>query len=240
MDPATNWGEVANPTDQPVEARIRIISRSGTALLDERRTIRPFSQHHTPINAYLGERNIGTSEASCTSTSPQQKLLVQSLYYGRTGAAGSAVEWAYASQALGSVTGANTAVVSNLNTYLGAANWNKLLDAGASGAVLDLEAYGEDGVVAGHEEHEIAAGGSIDVPLHQTVGANFIGLGIFTPQSAAALYPELLRVFPHRSASIGYIMNIPNTMIEAPPSTERQRVLNDYYANYLWFLRRLE
>lgn len=246
MDPAINWGEVSNPTSQAIDARIQIIDRYGEKLYDQVTTIKAFAQHHTYINQYLGDRNVGTFLVSCENPQSSSKLLVQSLFYGSLDATFSEIEWAYASQALGNVSAGTLGIASGINTYFGAANWIKLLENGLVNTSVTLNVVDAAGELQARQAYDIDAGGSVDIGLHELVQEDFIGAGFFTPKTEGSIYPELLRVFLYPSGQIDYIMNIPSTIStlneittplpnESPENnnSDRQAVLNDYEANYL-------
>lgn len=239
MNPATNWGEVSNLMPWPQDVLIQIMDRFGTELFRETRTIPAHSQHHVYINPILGENNVGTFQASCTTPDRGDGILVQSFYYGRLNDQTNDIEWAYASQGRAASLDSSQNFAVQLNTNLGAANWLKILDAGNHSLSFNYDATDASGLTIAQPTTTMPQNGSVDIGLHETVGTNFIGLGIFYPQAAGGTYyPELLRVFPHASGNIGYIMNVPATMTTLTQATHvsnpaRADVIDDYNNSYL-------
>ncbi len=124
MDPAINWGEVANTGDTPLPVVIEIRDAAGQLKLQQGLTLAPRSQKHVYINGALGDRRVGTFEVRCTSGD----LLVQSAYYGQRASLGPLIEWAYVSQAQSDRALEGDRLSFLINTYLGTANWNKYLE----------------------------------------------------------------------------------------------------------------
>ena len=215
MDPATNWLEIANPTEQAVPVAVEIREQTGALRLSQILLIQPFSQQHVHVNSVLGDRNLGSATARCLGNGSGH-LLFQSLYYGRL-ANGSQTEWAYASQASSTSANTRSKVVSSINTNLGAANWNIFLNTATTGAPLDLKYLTTDGVLSAERTTSLPLGGSSAYGVHQDVGPNFIGQGMATTFAANASFTaELLRVFPHQGGGLGYIMKLPSTIIDPP------------------------
>ncbi|MCB0359614.1 MAG: hypothetical protein KDD44_08250, partial [Bdellovibrionales bacterium] len=73
--PATNWGEIANPTSETVNARIEVRNSSGTLLHQELRVLAPRSQYHLYLNQFLGADNVGSLRVSCVSPPGGARLL---------------------------------------------------------------------------------------------------------------------------------------------------------------------
>ncbi|MCB0325711.1 MAG: choice-of-anchor D domain-containing protein, partial [Bdellovibrionales bacterium] len=78
---------------------------------------------------------------------------------------------------------------------------------------FDLSVFGADGGSAQAFETMTLRGGSVDLPIHELVGSDAIGLLeqrlIKTDPTVST---ELIRVFPHQDGGIGYIMNVPTTV----------------------------
>ena len=239
MNPANNWGEVSNPNSWAEDVTIRIMDRYGNELFNETKTLAPFSQHHVYINSVLGENNVGTFHATCRSPLRGDSILAQSFYYGRLNAYTNDVEWAYASQGKGALLGGSMNFAVQLDTNYNAPNWLKILDAGNQAVTFDYDIANANGTTTAQGTSSMPANGSVDIGLHEQAGYSYYGLGLFFPRSVSGLfYPELVRVFPHSSGAIGYIMNVPaaaTSLTQSAPigDADRTAVLNDYYNNYL-------
>ncbi|MCB0325837.1 MAG: hypothetical protein KDD69_19800, partial [Bdellovibrionales bacterium] len=134
MDPATNWGEIANISSETAVVDVLVRDQSGVVRRDEQIRLAPYSQQHFLLNVDLGSRNLGTFSAACSNPDAPTPLLVQSVYYGHLNSqTAPLVEWAYASQATESLADAALPAVFHapINTFLGAFNWYKT----AAGAV---------------------------------------------------------------------------------------------------------
>ncbi len=220
MGAAFNWGEVANPTDSSVKTNITIRDSAGFVVYDAIKTLAPRSQHHIFINSFLGENNVGTFEAKCVDANTgTKKLLAQSLYYGHLTQRSPAIEWAYASQATDNFATSVHTVISSINTFMGVANWRKVLDRNSLQTQFTSSIYDQLGKPFAPNSQTMKAGGSLDIGEHQVTGSNAIGTSLGKSITANAAYSsELLRVFPNSRGGIGYIMNIPDAVI-APRSS---------------------
>lgn len=212
MDPATNWGEVGNLGGKAIEIVTEVRDQATTLLGTETRTVQPFSQEHFYLNANLGPRNIGTFSVRCVDPQPEDKIVVQSLFYGHLNAASiPQLEWAYASQALGASRGLGAKVYAPVNTFIDAFNWLKSQNSAVQATAFGLEVFDRDGKsVSQSGNNVLGTGGNRDIPIHELVGPNFIGtLNQEISSEEGALATELIRVFPHTAGGIGYIMNVP-------------------------------
>ena len=217
MDPATNWIEIANPSPVPVSAALEMLEPDGVALYEDTLTISPFSQVHIHANQYLGERGVGVLRAQCAGgPAAGQGFLLQSVFYGHPEQGSAAVEWAYASQAWGTTAVAGEHLVNTVNTYLEAANWNKLLNAQSQGAELTGIMLAQDSSGVTTDLRSLWLSASIDTPLHEYSGFDFTGFSRFSTQTSGSEFSsELLRVFPRAQSKIGYIMNVHSALIPA-------------------------
>ncbi|MCB0322475.1 MAG: right-handed parallel beta-helix repeat-containing protein [Bdellovibrionales bacterium] len=219
MDPATNWGELANPGLREVRARITIRGADGRELHSESRTLKSFAQEHLYINAHLGERAVGTLEVTCEDAEDsEQALLAQSLFYGHPSSGTTEVQWAYATQAPLAAVQPGDALAVPVNTHYEAANWFKVLNASAEAALVQHSAYALDGrkvdLIAEEPSQRnlftIAPQGTSDVAVHQLAGSSFVGTAaVSSPTLESVLVAEMLRVFPATGGGIGYIMPVP-------------------------------
>jgi len=217
MDPATNWLEVANVSEAMVTVMVQIKDQAGALRFERELQVEPFGQKHINVNSYLGERNLGSATARVLGAG---RILFQSLYYGRLPNRPQ-TEWAYASQASGSAATINSKVVNSINTHLGAANWNIFINNNSDNGALDLKYFATDGVLSAERTTSLPFSGSTAYGVHQDVGADFIGQGIATSfESGASFSSELLRVFPHQSGGLGYIMRLPSVVV--PPSSSAE------------------
>lgn len=216
MDPAANWAEIANVSASSVTAALEVVNQDGRVVGNETITLAPFSQQHSYLNAYLGEGAVGRFRVRCTNAdSSAERLIVESMFYGRLQANSPLVQWAYASQANYSGAAQQVRVASPVNTYLGAANWDKFLSADLSTPVsVHAGMYNLAGATVSGTTTYLPQNGSLDLAIHEYVGSDAAGV-ILTDLNMqnGLLNSELIRVFPHSSGKIGYIMYIPGTLI---------------------------
>lgn len=227
MDPATNWGEVANPsTVNPVEVVIEVRNAAGQLLHTELRNVKRYAQEHIYLNQYLGPRNVGTFRVRCrNSTDPNKRILTQSLFYGHRPNDLGRVEWAYASQPPDDWVRPGDALVAPINTFFDAANWLKLLDFDTVNAVVQESIYQQDGIFSRTSYRHLGASGGADIPAHEGVGQDYVGLITASTKSVGSLFGgELLRVFPHAEGGLGYIMRVPGTRIRDAITSNSQSV----------------
>ncbi len=216
MDPATNWGEILNPTGNSVVAKVELRTAQGE-LLNPQATeyhLPPFSQRHIHINDYLGERQVGTMKVECAAPiSTASRLISQSLFYGRVPTNPQSVEWAYASQTTPAVQQGD-AMVFPVNTFLGAANWVKLQNGFDVAGAFELSAFDQAGAAAWTSSVSVVQSGSADLDFHSPYGPNRLGVVIATSSGEqSTIFPDLLRVFPGRRSLIGTIMRTPVTVL---------------------------
>ena len=223
MDPAINWGEVANPNTVAVPVEIEVRDSVGSLLHSEVRTIAALSQHHIYINQYLGARNVGTFRVRCLNPmDPDNNIIVQSLFYGQSASNPNIVEWAYASQARGVFGEPGEPLVVPVNTNFGAANWYKVLNTGMDGADIQLSVYDTEGRKVFVNPQDVSqknifgmpVEGNLDLAVHQFAGDAFVGsASVSTTAVDGSFTGELLRVFPKTGGGIGYIMPVPAAQI---------------------------
>ena len=227
MDPATNWGEIANPRATPLDVAIEVRNPNGVLLFEEERTIPGHAQYHLYLNSILGERAIGSFHVRCANEgNSEEKLLAQSLFYGRREPTSTNVEWAYGTQARGVAAARNTDALSFVNTFLQAANWNKVLAEDEISFPFEMVQLNTSGSRLTAEQGSVPSYGNVDLGLHEAVGPDFVGSAVTQIDTSGASYvSELLRVFPDDRGGIGYIMNIPNVVVPALvlPSEEEQQ-----------------
>jgi len=234
MDPAINWGEIANAGDTDLPVLIEIRDPFGNVKYREGTTLPPRSQKHVYVNASLGERQVGTIDVQCVSGN----LLVQSAYYGYRASTGPLVEWAYISQARQLKAGEGDRSSFLVNTFLGAANWNKYLDSSQAPSWLNTSYFDQSGGSVARTSKVLFASGGLDLGAHEQTGANFVGQSLsYSSTSSARMSSEMLRVFPDSRGGIGAIFNLPPRVIAA---SEKQkgaiRLAND--GHYLEFRKR--
>ncbi len=219
MDPAMNWGEIANPTDAPISTLVEIRDALGRTRSSENITLPPRSQRHVYINAALGDKNVGTFHVRCNPSFAGAALLVDSAYYGFRFNPAPVLEWGYVSQGFGNLAFESDRISVPINTYLGAANWTKFLDAGQTTSTLNFSLYNLPGRNVGGYTSGIFANGGVDLGIHENVGTNFAGQQLaYTNTPGSVLAGEVLRVFPDNRGGLGYIFNIPPRVVPADPS----------------------
>lgn len=213
MDPADNWVEIANPSSKRVSLVVNIFGQTGEHLFSQDLSLKPHVQHHIYINPHLGERAIGTLQVSCTNST--DRLLVQSMFYGKRASSPSSIEWAYSSQGSAPTAKQSQVLAMPVNTFLGAANWAKVMN--ASTEVSDYALAIRDGQSQGVSQSTrgVLARSADDVGLHEIVGRDFIGIATVAPDSNSSIVTaELLRVYPHDDGGIGYIARFPAHLVD--------------------------
>lgn len=223
MDPAINWGEIANPARNPVQVRVEVRNQLGALLLDEVRLIGGFSQEHVYLNQYLGERSVGTFRVRCVNEEQAgDGVITASLFYGQNPANPTEVDWAYASQSRSVFGRPGDSVAAPVNTHFGAANWFKVLNATESSIDIQHSVYGIDGIKldavpsapAQKSLFGLQAFGNTDISVHSLSGAGFVGSASACSWTEESEYAgELLRVFPKTEGGIGYIMPVPAVQV---------------------------
>ncbi|MCB0324390.1 MAG: PQQ-dependent sugar dehydrogenase [Bdellovibrionales bacterium] len=217
MDPATNWVELANPGAASVDTSVEFYDQSGTLLSSEAVRVAPHTQTHLFVNAVLGERAIGSARVRCTGDTTGKALISQSLFYGRSSATSTAIDWAYASQNLAAATATGEASLLFLNTFFGAANWAKSFSVDGAATDVEYTQFNQVGSALSAQVRSLPRGAALDVPFHEAAGQDVIGLSLGVAQDDdVALVGELLRVFPSATSAIGYIMNVPAVAVPAP------------------------
>ncbi|MCB0323257.1 MAG: IPT/TIG domain-containing protein [Bdellovibrionales bacterium] len=211
MDPATNWGEIANPGPEPLAVHIEVRDQSSQLLRSEVRTLAAFSQHHLYLNGDLGTRAVGSFRVRCVESRPDRALLVQSMFYGhRSETVTPEIEWSYASQALPRPASPKTPMTSLFNTYFSAFNWLKVLNPAPTPSAFQLEVYSSIGRLVSSSSATLGAEfGTKDIAIHESTGPNSVGLLRHFGNGVTAPQAELIRVFPRTDSGIGYIMNVP-------------------------------
>ena len=210
MNPATNWAEVANFGDSKRTFTVTVYSIAGEELGKEDVTLNAYEQKHVFLNQYLGEANIGSFRVSCGEN---DKLFVQSLFYGHPAANRLGVEWAYGTQVLGKMGSKDTQLGVSANTYLGMTNWLKILTDDSSDGEVELSTY-PDGEIGISEAFRVKRRGSSDRGIHEIMPKRNIGLsGIQTSSGSSKFTGEILRIFPHEREAIGYVMHVPASVL---------------------------
>lgn len=223
MDPAINWGEIANSHSNSIEALIEVRSANGGLLHKERRTIEPYSQYHLYLNDYIGERNTGSFRVKCAEGQNHDTgLLTQSLFYGIDSKNSGEVKWAYASQSQPELPKDEFMLTLPLNTFLHSANWVKFLNV-SSGRSTDLKLSIHTPYSAAQDStplpfsSQLSPRSGLDIGLHEKIGPDNTGLVLVSSTSGSAPYrSELLRVYLSPSGLIDYIMNVSPFVIATP------------------------
>jgi hypothetical protein len=193
MGPALNWAELANITGEYVDTSLEVFDRSGTLLFETQKQLAPYAQYHEFLNAHIGELNVGYFRVK--SSAP---LIVQSFYYGMDTDAGSGIKWAY--NTMGS-DGFYKEGTFPINTNLNAPNWLKVfvenIGDPEQGVELTLSIFDQEGApVSLGQKSRILVHGSIDLPIHEITGSDFIGtLEVQTTGNSTFMQAQLVRVF---------------------------------------------
>ncbi len=204
-----NWLELANGGQTPITLGITIKDRNGNNIHQEQRTLAAYSLDHLHVNPFLDPQakgKVGSVTFSCQNS--DLPLLVTSVYYGRLRGL-QAVSWSYATQSQMLVQGDNTSqFVAPVNTYLGMANWLKMLNATSGTPTLTSTILTQGGTAIDKRNYTLARYGTADINLHAIAGQNFIGSSLST-LNANSVSGELLRVLTRSDGQIETIMHIP-------------------------------
>ena len=221
MGDALNYGEIASVSARPVEVAVDIRDQSGTAKEQRIVILKPFSQIHLYVNPYLGAESVGSIDARCLDCTAGEGILVQSMFYGRN--PGGQVKWAYASTG-SSIPAGSIKLAAPVNTFLKAANWEKLIS-GKGRPWVKSHVADASGQRKKEQAYQLADAGEIDLGLHEEVGPDFIGAAFGEFESDGEnLRAELLRVYPNTGGGIGYIMNVPvSYLLRTPPASPEPR-----------------
>lgn len=218
MDPAINWGEIANSSDAPVQTDVEIRDGFGAVKLSERVTIPPRAQYHVSVNRAIGERQVGALRARCVGGG---ELLVQSAYYGYRDSIRPVIEWAYVSQAVPTRAFEGDRASFLVNTFFQAANWAKLIDYSHAPTPVDIAVLDGAGSSVSRAARPLFADGSVDIGLHEQITGGFTGQALaYSNTSSAQMSADLLRVFPDSRGGIGTVLRVPPRVFAA---TEKQR-----------------
>lgn len=214
MDPAFNWAEIANPNPFSQEVVLSIYDSLGIPKSEQHFILNAFSQYHVFLNQYLGDSNVGAFQVRCADSSANDRgLIAESAYYGRRGAS---VEWAYVTQAVPPAA-EGTRYVHFFNSFIGAANWNKLIARDVRGGFGDARWFNGSGQLLRLRSAPLLPNGAVDLPVHIDSGPDAYGMALDQGSTGGApIITDLLRVFSDTRGGIGYIMNIPPVPI--PPS----------------------
>ncbi len=210
MDPAINWGELANVSDTNLTTRVTVRDISGAIVEERSAIIPPFGQYHFLLNQFIGSRTIGQFQVSCTD---EDQLLVQSLYYGTNSESDPQVRWAYGTQITAAHSATDSVVAFPVNTFLGMANWIKLVEQDGENSELSLSLFSESLEETLSIPQSLPAFAPRDIGAHQYLAADSIGGVLIRPTGQAVFSSELLRVFPEQTGGIGYISRIPSATV---------------------------
>src|SRR5690606_33342684 len=105
-----------------------------------------------------------------------------------------------------------------LNTYLNAANWQKVLEAGYSPLRFDAGVHSSDGAsMYPPRTSMLQRSATADLGLHEALGRDAVGASIGTVLSDTSLVTsELLRVYLDDAGRPSTIMRIPSEVLFVP------------------------
>jgi len=210
---AYHWAEFANVGDESCDVRIRVRDRAGTELSSIVKSILPHGQFHYFLNSVLGNSGLGTLEAEPLCAHGQ--LLLQNLYYGFTSQG--KLGWAYAAQDEFLRAEKGTRLGFLTNTFLGMADWLKVRNLDNTSKFSRVLSYRGDGSKAREERLSLVKFQATDIPLHEALGSNEVGLSYLSaPDQAAGAQSELLRVFLSASGAVDTVMYVPPLAVPEP------------------------
>lgn len=212
MGNALNWLEIANPSAQDTNVTLEVRNREGVVVHTQAVGVSQWGQSHVLLNPYIdpnGTGNVGSARVLCASKS--QKMIVQSAFYGRTAASTNTIDWAYVSQAKGSLyAGAGARVVGLLNTFVRSANWLKLNNASDANIQFAYSGLNTGSASVFQSSSAIPAYGTSDLGIHELVGSDFAGtVSLISTTKDIAYKGEILRVYLNDKGGIDYIMPTP-------------------------------
>ncbi|HMP48356.1 MAG TPA: DUF1800 family protein [Oligoflexia bacterium] len=208
-DKTVNWLEVVNLNKMAIPVKIIIRDRFGSELQTNEVLLSPLAQYHLYANEIIdpaGTGNVGSAQVVCND--PTDRLITQSLYYGRTSAL--KTEWAYASQDNQySVNGKGAKLVAPVNTFLGMFNWLKLSSSNQVSPV-EYSLFNNSGQNVSSGEFYLGSNTTADIGVHAEFPSDSIGTAVVSSQTLDGQFSgELLRIVQKRSGGIGTIMQIP-------------------------------
>jgi uncharacterized protein (DUF1800 family) len=204
-----NWLEIVNLNPISIPVQIIIRDRGGNELQNSNISLPAFAQHHVFANAIIdpsGTGNVGSAQVLCED--PSDKVLTQSLFYGRAG--NLELSWAYASQDFGfSGVTKGSRLVTPINTFLGMSNWVKLANSSV-GALASYSSFNNAGQELSRGEYQLHPNTTADLGIHGEVPPDTIGSTVISSDSNNSLFSgELLRIVPDTRGEIGSIIQIP-------------------------------
>ena len=214
---AVNWLEIGNPSVDPVAVDIHVKNSFGQVVHSERRTIPAFGMDNMAMNPYIdsaGTGNIGSVSVSCSD--PDEKLILQTAFYGLPAAGEAEMGWAYISQAVqGPGAKQGEALVGGANTFLNAFDWMKLVNGESETTGLNVQVFDGAGALRGGISASIPGGGTFDFGVHEYLPADNIGVVVAsTGDGAASVKGELVRVFIDEEGRVAEIMPTPLIAVE--------------------------
>lgn len=225
MDPAINWGEIANLDSSSTRVLLEIFDASGTLLHEEQKEIEAHAQFHVPLTDFLGPRSVGSFRVRCIEAAEEHPgLLAQSLFYGLSSQDSSELLWAYAAQGV-RASDENCTYFTPVNTHLRSANWLKTFNRHNAELHAHEEIYnaaGEKLPAHSLSTYSLASGASFDSGIHSSTGADFVGLTSIRSDSRARANVSSIRVFPSLIGGISTIMNAPVYEGQCGPDTPQR------------------
>jgi len=221
MAGASNWIELANPSETEATLAVAIQDTSGRSLLSEplEITIAPYSQFHIRANDYIPTDAIGTVFLQCEQSDEDVRIIPQSLFYGPSDPGRATPRWAYASQVRDTPLEVGDKFSIPLNTFLRAANWTKLLSS-SEPANFSLQSFSAAGQLTAQTNLALEPQATRDRGLHELLGPQAIGFTLGTLQNGSTPAPESIRVLMREDGTVGYIFNVPPYVLRQNDSNE--------------------
>lgn len=216
-----NWLEIVNLNTRAIPVTVVVRDRNGKELYRKKETLSSLSQRHLFANSIIdpeGKGNVGSAQVICDD--PTDRLITESLYYGKSSA--DTMEWAYASQDIGS-TGvtAGSQLFTPINTYLDMKNWLKIANNSRPTKAF-YNVYNQKGAQQVSGEQNVGINSTADIGIHGLVGKDTVGSVITNANTSDSVFSgELLRILNNKSGDIANIIQIPGVILRSGIDSEK-------------------
>ncbi|HMO18416.1 MAG TPA: hypothetical protein PKA63_09005 [Oligoflexia bacterium] len=215
MGPAWNWAEIANISSETIQAELEVFSRSGESLVKKAIMLPPYAQHHEFLNTYIGDLNVGFFRVKSSKA-----VIAQSFYYGFDPGNNTSTLWAYNSMG---TEGFYRETSISLNTYLNTPNWLKVFSEDSDPSTILMSIYDQSGNKLSLANNGlITLAGSVDVPIHEMIGPDFIGWMHLKTASEKSFQAEVIRVYMDQDDLQGRSAMSARSMRDVSRSTSSQ------------------
>ncbi|HMO18624.1 MAG TPA: hypothetical protein PKA63_10180 [Oligoflexia bacterium] len=216
MGHAINWAEIANVSPEAVEAQLEVFNRFGERIYDKRLKLLPYGQYHENLNNHIGEENVGYFRVRSN-----KNVIVQSFFYGVNIDKPDEIAWACNSKG---GEGFYNATGLGLNTYLNAPNWLRVYGEDDTVVTIKMRVYDMSGkAVILPDGGIVNVSGSVNIPLHEYTGYNFIGSVYLESLGKSLFQAEIVRVYLSQKEDAQTVPLIESMLSIVPPDFNIER-----------------